>query len=89
MKSYKILLLALVTILISACNKTEISQINSEEVMAMSERKENPSGFEIEKYCNENGGYYETWNDGETFCMFGGYGCDPEEFYFGRCGLGI
>ena len=66
------------------------STLPSYQQVAM--RYENPTPKQLLDFCNKKGGKYEVWTDDDgtqnTFCMLPeGYGCDPEQFFKGSCGL--
>jgi putative hemolysin len=55
-------------------------------------KRANPSDQELLDYCHSKGGHYEDWdnhdNTSTTYCILAsGYGCDPEDFFQGSCGV--
>lgn len=88
----KTVFLLLSAILLSACvaKSPQASALPTHKEVAM--RYENPTNQQLLDFCKSKGGKYEVWTDDDgtqnTFCMLpGGYGCDPEQFFKGSCGL--
>jgi len=86
------LLLAIPLLLVSCISRSpQASALPTHQQVAM--RYENPTPSQLLNYCNQKGGKYEIWTDKEDgskhiFCMLPqGYGCDPEQFFKGSCGL--
>jgi len=91
MKKSALLFTAIALVLSGCIAKTpEQSQLPTHQQVAM--RYENPSSQQLLDFCTAKGGKYEIWTDDDgtqnTFCMLPeGYGCDPEQFFKGSCGL--
>ena len=87
----KLLFIFISLILVTGCGKVDQDLVTEElnDLKQMQAMRSSPNSADLVQFCLQNGGYYEMWADGEVFCMLGSYGCDPREYYFGRCGIGI
>lgn len=87
-----ILPIILLSLFLTSCiaqNPREGTLPTPQELVA---QRKNVSEAEILAYCQSHGGHYEDWDNHDqtssTYCILPqGYGCEPELFYNGSCGL--
>jgi hypothetical protein len=80
MKLPKLLLVLILSLSLTAC-----SQLSEDEIEEIRGKKISYNEDDIRFVCENAGGHYETWSDGEVFCVFDGWGCDPLLFAKGLC----